>query len=58
MSKSKIIRLDSDNTIAIIENKCVSLVQELFSNKQVVVLSTNDIQTIYKEVVYNENKIR
>ena len=44
----KIIKLNED-CVAIIENKCVSIVQQLFSDKSVVVLSIDDIERIAKE---------
>ena len=51
----KIIKLD-ENCVAIIENKCVSLVQQLFSDKSVVVLSIDDIERIAKEYKNIKNK--
>jgi len=44
----KIIKLNED-CVAIIENKCVSIVQQLFTDKSVVVLSIDDIERIAKE---------
>lgn len=47
MSKRKIIKLN-DNTVAIIENRAISIVQQLFSDKHVVVINIDDINTIQK----------
>ena len=44
----KVIKLN-DDAVAIIENKCVSIVQQLFSDKSVVVLSIDDIERIVEE---------
>jgi predicted RecB family endonuclease len=48
MSKKQYIKLNKD-AMAIIENQCVSIVQELFKDKMVIVLSIDDIKTILKE---------
>jgi len=50
MSKQKVICLTSDNTVAVIENKCISIVQQLFSDKQVVVINEDDINKIKKHL--------
>ena len=44
----KIIKLD-ENSVAIIENNCVSIVQQLFSEKSVIVIGIDDIKQILKE---------
>lgn len=43
----KIIKLN-DTTVAIIKNDGVSIVQELFSNKNVVVVAIDDLKQIIK----------
>jgi len=44
----KIIKL-SDNTVAIVENNTVSIVQQLFSDKMVVVTNFEELKRIIKE---------
>jgi len=44
----KVIKLN-DNTVAVVENNAVSIVQRLFSNKMIVVTSFNELKRIIKE---------
>jgi len=44
----KIVKLNEE-TVAVIDNKCVSIVQQLFSDKAVVVIGIDDIKRILKE---------
>lgn len=46
--KEIVIELTSDNTVAVIANNCVSIVQQLFSDKHVVVINADDIDRILK----------
>lgn len=50
MSRKLVIHLISNNTVAVIENKCVSIVQQLFSDKHVVVINEADIDRIKKHL--------
>lgn len=47
MSKEIIVKI-TDNTVAVIENECVSLVQKLFADSVAIVLSKNDIFKLSK----------
>ena len=51
----KIIKLN-ENTVAIIENKAVSIVQQLFSDKMVVVTNFNELKQIIKMSSAPEHK--
>ena len=48
VSMKKIIKL-SDNTVVVIENKAISIVQQLFSDKMVVVTNFDELKRIIKE---------
>jgi len=49
----KVIKL-SDNTVAVVENNAVSIVQQLFSDKMVVVTNFDELKQIIKEGKSNE----
>ena len=44
----KVIKL-SNNTVAVVENNAVSIVQQLFSDKMVVVTNFDELKRIIKE---------
>jgi len=44
----KVIKL-SDNTVAVVHNNAVSIVQQLFSDKMVVVTNFDELKRIIKE---------
>jgi hypothetical protein len=47
MSKEIVIKI-TDNTVAVIENECVSIVQKLFTDSVAIVLSKDDIYKLSK----------